>query len=254
MRWRPCCTPMSSPERPAAHLTLASSLLSIVASHLVILTLALFLGIGLRLAGFWGGDEASLVTGSVGGGDRPASPTAASEAALTASPQREAETPSQQATAEEGAGDPAVKARPEKPRPRLIGGSLPIHGADQEPSSDGSIAGSSDGFRPEAYAPQLSFEPSREELIQDARRAFWNGDFEGAEAAYVTILTLHPGDADTFGELGNLYQSMGKPEQALDAYYEAAVRLKAVGEEEKLSKIIVLLEKSGDSRVASLRP
>ena len=94
---------------------------------------------------------------------------------------------------------------------------------------------------------------TRDEFVQQARRAYWNGDFEAAEAAYMQMLSAFPGDADAFGELGNLYQSMGRPAQALDAYFEAGLRLKAEGNSEKLQQIIELMQKEGDARGDQLR-
>ena len=111
------------------------------------------------------------------------------------------------------------------------------------------------GFRPPGLVPLTEQpEPTRNELVQQARRVFWNGEFEAAEKVYMDVLARFPGDPDLFGELGNLYRAMGRPEQARDAYYAAAVRLKAAGEREKLTVIRDLLEAEGDSRVSELGP
>lgn len=265
MPWRRFCTLMSSPDQAVAPVTLASSLLSYFASHLVILTLLLFLVVGLRLAGVWGGEPQSL--GSSSAADVREGQAGLSTGGAEISPQSVPESETRQSTDARLSDDvdrkettkPETRAK-DRPQPRLIGGSLPMYGVGGESGGSGteSFPVPADGFRPEVFTPQAQpqpgFERSREDLIQDARRAFWNGDFEGAEVAYMTILTLHPGDADTFGELGNLYQSMGKRQQAIDAYYEAAIRLKAEGDEKKLNKIISLLEESDDPRAALLRP
>jgi hypothetical protein len=68
----------------------------------------------------------------------------------------------------------------------------------------------------------------------------------------MAMISAYPADADGFGELGNLYQSMGKPQRALDAYYEAAVRLKASGEQERFHELAELLADEGDPRAAQL--
>lgn len=108
-------------------------------------------------------------------------------------------------------------------------------------------------FRPPGLVPITEQpEPTREQLIQQARRIFWNGEFEAAESAYMELLARFPGDADLFGELGNLYRAMGRPEQARDAYYAAGLRLKAAGEREKLKVIRDLFEAEGDARVSEL--
>ena len=91
-------------------------------------------------------------------------------------------------------------------------------------------------------------------MVQQARRAFWNGDFEGAESAYMSVISAYPEDPDAFGELGNLYQAMGKDEQAMDAYFEAGVLLKQAGDREKLQQIVDLFEKQGDQRIHQFAP
>lgn len=111
------------------------------------------------------------------------------------------------------------------------------------------------GFRPSPMLPLPEQKaPTREDMVQDARRAFWNGDFEAAEAAYMEVLGIFPADADLFGELGNLYRAMGRADKARDAYYEAAVRLKSAGDKEKLALIADLLDAEDDARAVELRP
>lgn len=133
--------------------------------------------------------------------------------------------------------------------PKLIGGSLPVY----DPARFGTPLG--DPFRPARELPvPTSVVPTRDDLVQQARRAFWNGDLEAAESGYMDLVAAYPDDADAFGELGNLYQSMGKPAEALDAYYEAGMRLRAHGETEKLGQVIEILTKEGDPRVDRLAP
>jgi hypothetical protein len=70
----------------------------------------------------------------------------------------------------------------------------------------------------------------------------------------MALITAYPADADAFGELGNLYQSMGKPQLARDAYYAAAARLREAGEDEKLKEVIELLTREGDRRADQFGP
>jgi hypothetical protein len=88
--------------------------------------------------------------------------------------------------------------------------------------------------------------------LEQARAAFWGGELERAEKLYLDYLSLEPTDAATFGELGNLYQSMGRPGDALDAYYEAGIRFKSQGDQERLGQIVELLSETGDPRAAQL--
>lgn len=137
--------------------------------------------------------------------------------------------------------------------PKLIGGSIPVYADPRMPPGRG--APGPDGFRP-AYEPAApaAVVPTRDEQVQAARRAFWNGDFERAEAAYMDVISRFPEDADLFGELGNLYVAMGNGDLALDAYYEAALRLQAEGQTERLGLIADLLRKEGDARADQLGP
>ena len=59
-------------------------------------------------------------------------------------------------------------------------------------------------------------------------------------------------DADAFGELGNLYNAMGRRAEALDAYYAAGLRFKAAGAADRLQQVIDILRKEKDDRVADL--
>lgn len=136
-------------------------------------------------------------------------------------------------------------------RPKLIGGSLPVY--DEIPREGHTPAARAvDGFRPQGMAAPLPVALGYEERIQRARRAFWNGEFELAEAEYMDVIAAYPDDADVFGELGNLYETTGKATLAGDAYFAAGVRLKASGDTQKLRQVIDILEGRDDQRAALL--
>lgn len=138
--------------------------------------------------------------------------------------------------------------------PRLIGGNLPIHGRSVPGASGEAVGRSEGGFRPrtEGSAAGDDTRSDRDSLLQAARRAYWNNEFGAAESAYITLIAAYPGDADAFGELGNLYEAMGMTSLSLDAYYEAGMRLKAAGERTKLQQVIDLFERNKDPRVDEL--
>jgi tetratricopeptide (TPR) repeat protein len=105
------------------------------------------------------------------------------------------------------------------------------------------------GFRRPAATPSPApVAPAYGDLVQQARRAFWNGDFEAAEHTYMDVVERYPDDADVYGELGNLYLAMGKNTLALDALFEAGVRLKALGEQQRALEVAEILTKKGDDR------
>lgn len=150
------------------------------------------------------------------------------------------------ASADAGRSDGMTQSVPQQPR--LIGGSLPVYARPQSPGE-----GAADGFRPiHRASPALSSPLSRQDYLQQARRAFWTDDFESAEIAYLALIDEYPADADAFGELGNLYDAMGRRAEALDAYYAAGLRLKAAGAADRLQQVIDILRKEKDDRVADL--
>jgi hypothetical protein len=78
-------------------------------------------------------------------------------------------------------------------------------------------------------APQTTRDPDVEvkpyELLAAAREAFWLHNYDDAEKNYRALTQLEPQNPDGFGELGNMYFSQGRWEEAAAAYYEAGTRL-----------------------------
>ncbi len=66
---------------------------------------------------------------------------------------------------------------------------------------------------------------SERELLISARKAFNKGTVIESEKFYLELIQLDNDNPDIFGELGNVYYSQGKWDEAGQAYYEAAVRL-----------------------------
>jgi len=90
-------------------------------------------------------------------------------------------------------------------------------------------------------------------VLQQARQAFWHGAPGRAERHYLDYLAMRPAHADAFGELGNLYYHMGRPKDALDAYYTAGIRFREQGGREQLRQIVDLLRNAGDPRAAEFQ-
>lgn len=80
---------------------------------------------------------------------------------------------------------------------------------------------------------------SSKEKIADAREAFAHGDMDRAITNYNDYIKNNATNADVRGELGNLYYLTGRPNEAAEAYYEAAQ---------------LLLKEHDFERVASLLP
>lgn len=240
-----------------------------LASHLIVITLAGFVAVGLWVFGVIGSDSSPSAQGaqfSYSPQDAPAKPERAPQGRKADSPSpasapgkasvpvddtSDVQSAKPRPTAADQGQPPTDMGMPRK-QPKMIGGSLPIY--DVRPRLGGAPAReSTDGFRPPSDNPPTA-EPSmtREQGFERARRAFWNGDFEAAESAYMDLITNNPGDPDAYGELGNLYESMGKPGLAADAFYEAGSWLKRRGETEKLRHVIEFLSKKGDERARQL--
>ncbi|MDJ0739276.1 MAG: hypothetical protein QNJ91_06140 [Gammaproteobacteria bacterium] len=214
------------------------AVVSWLASHLILWTLLAFLFVGLVLFGVV---DVGLP------GSAPHDPASASRPAQGAVPP---------AAPVAGQMPPAAAVEPTPPQrapPKMIGGSLPVYDVRGRDDMTRHTPESGAFRPPSAAAPATAAPPGLDELLQRARRAYWDGEFERAEAAYMDAVTQYPGEPDPFGELGNLYEAMGKPALAQDAFFEAAVRLKERGQQEKLNEVIRLLDDKGDARAPLLR-
>jgi hypothetical protein len=96
-----------------------------------------------------------------------------------------------------------------------VPGSPPLTAAKTQ--SGGTTAGQPSG------SPATPVKPY--ELLAAAREAFWLHNYEDAEKDYRSLTELEPQNPDGYGELGNMYFSQGRWDEAAAAYYEAGVRL-----------------------------
>ena len=239
--------------------SLLTMFLGWLATHLVALTALLFLLVWLVLSGtlavpgYWTQVSQSRHGQAVPSAVSPVESTvpknavaAAQPAAVVTSPPTSRPPPAapvESIAKDAAAARPADGAsEPVRSQPRMIGGTIPLYGD------------STGGFRPPASTPMPSTIPGYDDLVQQARRSFWNGDFEAAERTYMDIVERYPDDVDVYGELGNLYIAMGKNALALDAYFEAGLRLKAIGERGRLVEVAEILKKNGDDRGLQLNP
>ncbi len=91
-----------------------------------------------------------------------------------------------------------------------------------------------------------------EAVLAQAREAFRSGRLEDAEALYRDYIRLRPEDPDGFGELGNVYHAQERDKEAKDAYFQAGLRLKFGGDQERLERLKQWLENAGDARAQVL--
>jgi hypothetical protein len=94
---------------------------------------------------------------------------------------------------------------------------------------------------PVADEPALSAPPDTTksyQLLAAAREAYWMHDYAEAEANYLRLAALEPENPDSYGELGNMYFTRGKWEQAAAAYFEAGKRLVESGHIEEARTLV----------------
>lgn len=78
--------------------------------------------------------------------------------------------------------------------------------------------------------------------LDDARAAFWAQDFTQAEQLYQQLASADPAAADPLGELGNLYYTQGRWNDAAEAYAGAVTRLAAVGDMPRARHLLRVLD------------
>lgn len=96
-----------------------------------------------------------------------------------------------------------------------------------------------------AVAPQASPAPS----LDVARAAAVRGDVSTAVQAYETLIAERPSDVALRGELGNVYWSAGRLQDAARAYHAAATVLLAAGRADDARRLEPIVRK-GDVALA----
>lgn len=79
-------------------------------------------------------------------------------------------------------------------------------------------------------------------LLQQARRAYWNEQYDQAVALYHQFIQVEPDNPDGYGELGNLLSSRGEFEQASQAYRSASRLLREKGDTAQAEQLQEVLE------------
>ena len=79
------------------------------------------------------------------------------------------------------------------------------------------------------------------ELLAAAREAFWLHNYDDAEKNYQALTELEPQNPDGYGELGNMYFSQGRWEEAAAAYYAAGTRLVGEGRLDSARELVKVI-------------
>jgi TolA-binding protein len=166
----------------------------------------------------------------------------------------QAETPF--GTASDDVAEPAAQPPALEPQeqPAFVGGASEAEDVSEEPSPTKPVGYQqpidfikSFHFRPLDDSPVALWEGvaggRQGELLNKARRAYWNDDLGSAASYYETLVKEFPHNPDYLGELGNVYFQQGDKQRAAKAYFNAAVRLENQGEQDRATKLGELLHK-----------
>jgi len=80
------------------------------------------------------------------------------------------------------------------------------------------------------------------DILLQARQTFWNGRPLDSEKLYLDLVNIEGGNPDVYGELGNVYYSQGKWQQAGKAYYEAAIRLLELNQTHQVNYLLRVIQ------------
>ncbi len=101
-------------------------------------------------------------------------------------------------------------------------------------------------------APSAAPASQNNELIQEARQAYWSGDHNKAIERYRALIDRDPANPDYYGELGNLYYGAGEWEAASEAYLEAGKRLLGAGRDDQAGHLLRILRGLDPKKAAAL--
>lgn len=90
------------------------------------------------------------------------------------------------------------------------------------------------------------------QLLAAARESFWLRDYSGAENQYRQLIEIEPDNPDGYGELGNMYFSQGKWEEAASAYYNAGARLVTAGKLTEANQLVEVIRGLNGTRADDL--
>jgi hypothetical protein len=142
-----------------------------------------------------------------------------SESATTPETVPQTDSPTPVSAPDEEPAAPAETAVPETP---------PVTATEVQPDVSGAAQST----------PVPTGEVKPYELLAAAREAFWLHNYDDAEKNYRALTELEPQNPDGFGELGNMYFSQGRWEEAAAAYYEAGTRLISEGRLDQAHELV----------------
>lgn len=101
-------------------------------------------------------------------------------------------------------------------------------------------------FRPVELAAEEVQPELDEDILQKARKAYWNDDLQRARNLYQAFIGLYPDNPDGYGELGNLLSTIGDLDEASQMYQKAAELLLSQGQTEQAAQLLEVLDSIKD--------
>lgn len=90
------------------------------------------------------------------------------------------------------------------------------------------------------------------QIINNARHAFWQGQHDVAITRYEQAILHLPASVEAYGELGNVYYSMGQWDKSGENLYQAAIRLVDVGQIQRAQYLLSVISGLKPARVKDL--
>jgi thioredoxin-like negative regulator of GroEL len=92
------------------------------------------------------------------------------------------------------------------------------------------------------------------ENLTKAREAFARGDVNGAVSMYSECIKSNADDTDARGELGNVYYTTGRMQEAAQTYYDTAKLLLAKNEIDRVEALLPVIDQINPALVDDLMP
>jgi len=88
--------------------------------------------------------------------------------------------------------------------------------------------------------------------LVEARQTYWNRDMAKAETLYKSLVADAPTNADIKGELGNLYFTQRRMNEAAAMYHQAGIQLISDGNTQQIMQLIGVLQSIAPDKAADL--
>jgi tetratricopeptide (TPR) repeat protein len=103
-----------------------------------------------------------------------------------------------------------------------------------------------------ALGPEASSQQEYQQVINKARHAYWQGQYQQSVSLYEQAIKLMPETPDGYGELGNVHYAQGEWDKAGESLYQAAIRLLDKGRTDKANNLLSIIRGLQHERAAEL--